>query len=57
MIVIGGESREATMIQEDLRCVVSELCAQDGFPSINVEILDNQQAKIYANSIKATVSG
>lgn len=56
VIVIGGESREAIMIKEDLSSVIGELTAQDGFPTINIEIYDNEEAKVYANSIKAQVT-
>jgi len=55
VVVIGGESREALMIQEDLRNILSELANEDGFPKVDVEILDNQLAKIYATSNKAAV--
>lgn len=56
LIVIGGESREAQMIHQDVKGVVTELVNEDAFPNIIVEIVDNQLAKVYANSIKATVS-
>lgn len=51
-IAIGGESREALMIQTDLREVVSQLVEDEKFPEINVEIVDNDFAKIFANSKK-----
>ncbi|KAG5681165.1 hypothetical protein PVAND_010625 [Polypedilum vanderplanki] len=53
VVAIGGESREALMIQADLREVIQNLVDDDKFPEINVEILDNDFAKIYANSKKA----
>ncbi|ODN05104.1 Transcription elongation factor SPT6 [Orchesella cincta] len=52
-IVIGGESREALMIQEDVKEIVSELVSEEAFPLITVEVVDNQLAKCYANSLKA----
>uniref|UniRef100_T1GUP5 Transcription elongation factor SPT6 n=1 Tax=Megaselia scalaris TaxID=36166 RepID=T1GUP5_MEGSC len=53
VIAIGGESREAQMIQHDIRDIVKELIEEEQFPSIGVEIIDNELAKIYANSNKA----
>lgn len=52
VIAIGGESREALMIQTDLRELVSQLVDDDKFPEISVEIVDNDLAKIFANSKK-----
>jgi transcription elongation factor SPT6 len=51
-IVIGGESREALMLQQDMRDVVKQLMEEDQFPQIPVEIMDNELAKIYSNSNK-----
>lgn len=52
VIVIGGESREALMIADDLRAVVNDLVESEQFPLIKVEIVDNELAKVYANSNK-----
>jgi len=52
VIAIGGESREAMMIADDLRAIVKELSESDQFPVIKVEIIDNELAKVYANSNK-----
>ncbi|XP_023245993.1 transcription elongation factor SPT6 isoform X2 [Copidosoma floridanum] len=52
VVVIGGESREATMIAEDIREVITALTMEEQFPSINVEIMDNELARIYSNSHK-----
>ncbi|ENN77904.1 hypothetical protein YQE_05581, partial [Dendroctonus ponderosae] len=52
VIAIGGESREALMIAEDLRGVVQELVESEQFPTVKVEIIDNELAKVYANSNK-----
>lgn len=52
VIAIGGESREAQMIQADIREIIKELIDEDQFPNIAVEIVDNELAKIYANSNK-----
>lgn len=54
VIVIGGESREAIMIQQDLKECVKSLCEEEQFPNIAVEIVDNELAKIYSNSNKGT---
>ncbi|CAG9774076.1 unnamed protein product [Ceutorhynchus assimilis] len=52
VIAIGGESREALMIAEDLRGIVKDLIESDQFPAIKVEIVDNELAKVYAISNK-----
>lgn len=52
VIAIGGESRESLNIQVDLRELVAQLVEDDKYPEINVEIVDNDLAKIYANSKK-----
>ncbi|RZF40546.1 hypothetical protein LSTR_LSTR000425 [Laodelphax striatellus] len=52
VIVIGGESREALMVSGDLKEIVTNLVEDEQFPQIPVEIIDNELAKIYANSIK-----
>ena len=50
LVVIGGETRDAIMIQADIRDVVLSLIDEEQFPNIQVEICDNELAKIYANS-------
>ncbi|XP_037068025.1 LOW QUALITY PROTEIN: transcription elongation factor SPT6-like, partial [Pollicipes pollicipes] len=52
VIVVGGESREAVTLAEELRALVQTLVAENQFPAIQVEILDNELAKVYANSVK-----
>ncbi|XP_037932436.1 transcription elongation factor SPT6 [Teleopsis dalmanni] len=52
VLAIGGESREAQMIQSDIQEIIKELVEEDQFPPIAVEIIDNELAKIYANSKK-----
>ena len=54
VIVIGGESKEAINIKQDLIECVKQLVDEDQFPEIAVEIIDNELAKIYANSNKGT---
>lgn len=52
VIALGGESREALQIQQNVRDVVKELVKEEQFPEISVEIVDNELAKIYSNSKK-----
>lgn len=52
VVVIGGESREAIMIQQDIKDCIQQLKDEDGFPDVAVEIVDNELAKIYSNSNK-----
>lgn len=54
VIAIGGESREAIMIQQDLQEIINKLMDDEQFPHVTVEIIDNELAKIYANSVKGT---
>lgn len=54
VICVGGESREALMIVQDLKEVVANLVEEEQFPSIAVELIDNELAKVYANSNKGT---
>jgi transcription elongation factor SPT6 len=56
VISVGSESREALMVAADLREIVGQLVEDEQFPSISVEICDNELAKIYSNSIKGEVS-
>ncbi|UYV64588.1 SUPT6H [Cordylochernes scorpioides] len=53
VIVVGGENRDALMIVDDLKNMVNQLMESDQMPAINVELLDNDLAKIYMNSNKA----
>lgn len=52
VVVIGGESRDAMMLKQDIQQIVTTLVEDDEFASIAVEILDNELAKTYANSLK-----
>lgn len=51
VICVGGESREAMMIAEDIKAVVGELMAQEQFPMVQVEIIDNELAKVRGTSM------
>lgn len=46
MVCVGGESRETLMVVEDVKSVVADLVESEQFPSINVEIIDNELAKV-----------
>ena len=52
VIAIAGESRDALMIQLEMREIVASLIEEERFPSIQVEICDNELAKIYAKGKK-----
>ncbi|KYN20637.1 Transcription elongation factor SPT6 [Trachymyrmex cornetzi] len=52
VIVVAGESREAMMIAADIKECITHLSEEEQFPNIQVEICDNELAKIYANSNK-----
>ncbi|KAF7265216.1 transcription elongation factor Spt6 [Rhynchophorus ferrugineus] len=54
VIAIGGESKEALMIADDIRGIISDLIESEQFPAIKVEIIDNELAKVYASSNKGT---
>ncbi|XP_055642141.1 transcription elongation factor SPT6 isoform X2 [Toxorhynchites rutilus septentrionalis] len=54
VIVIGGESKEALMVQKDFQECIKNLREEQQFPEIAVEIMDNELAKIYSNSNKGT---
>lgn len=55
-IVIGAESRDALWLVRDIKAVIDQLVVEEQFPQIQVEILDNHLARIYANSIKGEVN-
>jgi transcription elongation factor SPT6 len=56
VICVGGESREALMVAADLREIVGHLVEDEQFPSISVEICDNELARIVSASMKCEVS-
>lgn len=55
VICVGAESRDALMIIQDIKDQVTLLVEDEQFPIIPVEVLDNDLAKVYANSIKGEV--
>ncbi|KAK0074908.1 hypothetical protein PV325_007644, partial [Microctonus aethiopoides] len=50
VIVISGKSREATAISYDVKDCIATLVVDEQFPTIEVEIMDDELARIYANS-------
>ncbi|KAH0952476.1 hypothetical protein HN011_000116 [Eciton burchellii] len=52
VIVVAGESREAMMIAADIKECITQLTEGEQFPNVQVEICDNELAKIYSNSNK-----
>lgn len=55
VVVIGGESREALSIKEDVSGCIQQLIEDEQFPRIPIEIADNTISKIYSNSIRGRV--
>lgn len=53
VIVVGGESLKALKIQRDLQEIITFLVDEEQFPKIAVEIVNNDLAKMYANSKKS----
>lgn len=56
VIAVGAESREALMVMEDLRQLVSELEQEHQMAPIGVELVDNELARVYGNCNKGQVS-
>jgi transcription elongation factor SPT6 len=55
VIAVSGESRDALMLIEDLKALVIQLVEDEQWPLINVELIDNNLAKVFANSSRAEV--
>ena len=53
VIAVSAESREATMLIEDLRAITAQLVEDEQWPMISVELIDNSLAKVFANSTRA----
>ena len=56
VIAVGAESRDVLNLMDDLKNIVSELESEQQITPISVELVDNELAKVYANSKKAEVS-
>ncbi|CAB1347925.1 unnamed protein product [Coregonus sp. 'balchen'] len=55
IIAIAGENRDAQMVIEDIKRTASELEQESSFPTIGVELVDNELAMLYMNSKKSEV--
>ncbi|XP_031780062.1 transcription elongation factor SPT6-like [Nasonia vitripennis] len=53
VVVIGGESKDALLIADEIRECIAALVAEKRCPAIKVEIMDNHLAVIFANSLQA----
>ena len=53
VVVIGVANRKALDIQQDVQDLLHELMDQEQFPKIDVHIMDDNLAKVYANSARA----
>ena len=53
VVVIGVANRKALDIQMDVREVLVDLVEQEQFPKIDVHIMEDNLAKVYANSQRA----
>jgi transcription elongation factor SPT6 len=52
-IAVSAESQEATKLVEDVRAIISELVEDGKWPTINVFLVDNSFAKVFAKSTGA----
>ncbi|XP_023242655.1 transcription elongation factor SPT6-like [Centruroides sculpturatus] len=52
VVAVGGESREALMIVDDIKAILNELMESEQMPAISVELVDNELATVYMNSKK-----
>lgn len=52
VIAVGGESREALRVVDDIKTIVNELMESEQMPAISVELIDNELATVYMNSKK-----
>ncbi|XP_057340460.1 transcription elongation factor SPT6-like [Microplitis mediator] len=50
IVVIGGESRDAQTIYNDIRECLKTLSKEDQYPAIRIEICDSNVAKIFSTS-------
>ena len=55
VIAVTSESRDANMVVEDVKLILSELEQEEQIAPINVELIDNEVAMIFENSTKAQV--
>ena len=55
VVAVSAETREADMIVEDVKQILSDLEAEEQIPPVAVELVDNELAMIFENSNKAQV--
>ncbi|XP_005089175.1 transcription elongation factor SPT6 isoform X2 [Aplysia californica] len=53
VIAVTSESRQALMIIDDIKAIISELEMEQQMPAINVELVDNELAMIFENTKRA----
>ncbi|XP_052215259.1 transcription elongation factor SPT6-like isoform X2 [Dreissena polymorpha] len=53
VIAVTAENYDAMMIMDDIKKVIAELEQEAQLPPINVELVDNELAMVYANSSRA----
>ncbi|GFO10563.1 LOW QUALITY PROTEIN: transcription elongation factor spt6, partial [Plakobranchus ocellatus] len=53
VIAVTSESRQALMIIDDIKAIISELEMERQMPPINVELVDNELAMIFENTNRA----
>ncbi|GFR73722.1 transcription elongation factor SPT6 [Elysia marginata] len=53
VIAVTSESRQALMIIDDIKAIISELEMEQHMPPINVELVDNELAMIFENTNRA----
>ncbi|XP_055861753.1 transcription elongation factor SPT6 [Biomphalaria glabrata] len=53
VIAVTSESRQALMIIDDIKAILSELEMEHQMPAINVELVDNELAMIFENTKRA----
>nr|KAG5690166.1 hypothetical protein BaRGS_013623 [Batillaria attramentaria] len=53
VVAVTAESRDAMMISDDVKFILSELEQEEQMPPINVELVDNEVAMIFENSNKS----
>ncbi|EFX73571.1 hypothetical protein DAPPUDRAFT_10851, partial [Daphnia pulex] len=52
-IAVSCESKKATKLVKNLRAIIAELVEDEKLPTINVELVDNSLAKVFAKSTRA----
>lgn len=55
VVTVSCWCRQALMIIDDIKSIVSELEMEQQMPAINVELVDNELAMIFENTKRAEV--